>query len=75
MYIRELHNMCSYLNIIRELKEGGWRGRTCSMQERLKMREKFCHKLEYTRELGRTKRRWLDNIKIGLKMLMREVVD
>jgi hypothetical protein len=68
LHNEELHNLYSSPSIIRIIKSRGmrWSGHVARMREKRNVYRLLVGKPEGKRPLGRPRRRWIDNIKIGL---------
>jgi hypothetical protein len=69
LHNEELHNLYSSPNIIRKIKSRRirWAGHAARMGETRNAYTILVGKPEGKRPLGRTRRRWVDNIKIDLR--------
>jgi hypothetical protein len=67
LYNEELHNLYSSPSIIRIIKSRRmrWAGHVARMGEKRKVYRLLVGKPEGKRPLGRPRRRWIDNIKMG----------
>jgi hypothetical protein len=68
LHNEELHNLCSYPDIIRQVKSRRmrWAGHVARMGEEGKVYKVLVGKPEGKRLLGRPRRRWEDGIRIDL---------
>jgi transcription termination factor 2 len=73
----ELHNLYSAPNIIRMVKSRRmrWAGHVARMGEKRNPYRVLTGKPEGKRPLGRTRSRWVDNIKIDLREIGWDVMD
>jgi hypothetical protein len=71
MHNEELHNLYSSPNIIRMIKSRRmrWAGYVARMGEKRNAYRILVGKSEGKRPLGRPRRRWVDNIKIHLRVM------
>jgi hypothetical protein len=69
LHNRELHNLYSLPDIIRQIKSRrmGWAGHVARMGEGRNVYRVLVGKLEGKRPLGRPRRRWEDGIKMDLE--------
>ena len=69
MHNEELNDLYSSPNIVWVIKSGGmrWAGRVACMSEERGVYRFLVGKPEVKRPLGRTRRRWVDNIKMDLQ--------
>jgi hypothetical protein len=65
----ELHNLCSSPNIVRviKLRRTRWAGHVARMGEGRGVYRVLVGRPERKRPLGRTRRSWVDNIKLDLR--------
>jgi hypothetical protein len=77
LHNEELHNLYSSPSIIRIMKSRRmrWAGRVARMGEKRNVYRLLVRKPEGKRPLGRTRRRWIDNIKMDLLEIGLNVVD
>jgi hypothetical protein len=77
LHNEELHNLYSSLNIIRIIKSRRmrWAGHVARMGEKRNVYVLLVEKPEGKRPLGRSRRRWIDNIKMDLLEIGLSVVD
>jgi hypothetical protein len=77
LHNEELHNLYSSPNIIRIIKSRRmrWVGHVAPMGEKRNMYRLLVPKPERKRPLGRPRRRWIDDIKMGLLEIGLSVVD
>jgi hypothetical protein len=77
LHNEELHNLYSLPNIIRIIKSRRkrWAGYVARMGEKRNVYRLLVGKAEGKRPLGRPRRRWIDNIKMGLLEIRLNVVD
>jgi hypothetical protein len=77
LYNEELHNLYSSPSIIRIIKSRRMRlaGHVARMGEKRNVYRLLVGKLEGKRQLGRPRRRWIDNIKMNLLEIGVSVVD
>jgi hypothetical protein len=70
LHNEELHNLYSSPNIIRMIKSRGirWAGHVARMGETRNAYRVLVGKPEGTRQLGRPRCRWVDNIKMDLRL-------
>jgi hypothetical protein len=68
LHNEELHNLCSSLNMIRMIKSRRmrWTGHVVRKGEKRNAYRMLVGKPEGKRQLGRPRRRWVDNIKMNL---------
>jgi hypothetical protein len=73
----QLHNLYSSPNIIRIIKSRRmrWAGHVARMEEKRNVYRLLVGKPEGKRPLGRSRRRWIDNIKMGPLEIGVNVVD
>ena len=73
----ELNDLTFSPNIIHVIKSRriGWAGRVARMGEKRGVYRVFVTKPEGKRPIGRTRRRWEDNVKMDLQEVEREGVD
>jgi hypothetical protein len=71
LHNEELHNLYSSPNIIRMIKSRKmrWAGHVARMGEKRNAYRILVEKPEGKRPLGRSRRRWVDNIKIHLRVM------
>jgi hypothetical protein len=71
LHNEELHNLYSSLNIIRMIKSSRmrWAGHVARMVAKRNAYGILVGKPEGKRPLGRSRRRWVDNIKIDLRVI------
>jgi hypothetical protein len=68
LHTEELHNLYSWANVIRMVKSRmRWAGHVARMGAKMNAYRKLVGKPEGKRPLGRSRRRWVDNIKIDLR--------
>jgi hypothetical protein len=69
LHNEELHNLYSSPSIIRAIKSGRmrWAGHVARMGEKMNAYRILVGKPEGKRPLGRLRRKWVDNIKMGLR--------
>jgi hypothetical protein len=72
LHIEELHNLYSSPDIIRMIKSSRmrWAGHVARMGETRSAYRISVGKSEGKRSLGRSRRRWVDNIKIYLRKIV-----
>jgi hypothetical protein len=77
LHNEELHNLYSSPSIIRIIKSRRmrWAGHVTRMGEKRNVYRLLVGKPERNRPLGRLRRRWMDNIKMGLLEIGSNVVD
>jgi hypothetical protein len=77
LHNEELHNLYSSPNIIRIIKSRRmrWAGHVAGMGEKMNVYRLLVGKPEGKRPLGRPRRRWIDNIKMDLLVIVVSVVD
>jgi hypothetical protein len=77
LHNEELHNLYSSPSIIRIIKSRRmrWAGHMARMGEKRNVYRLLVGKQEGRRPLGRPRRRWIDNIKMGLLEITMSVVD
>jgi hypothetical protein len=77
LHNEELHNLYSSPSIIRIIKSRRmrWAGHVARMGEKKNVYMLLVGKPEGKRPLGRTRRRWIDNIKMDLLEIRLSVVD
>jgi hypothetical protein len=77
LYNEELHNLYSSPTIIRIIKSRRmrWAGNVARMGENRNVYRLLVGKPEGKRQLGRPRRRWIDNIKLDLLELLVTVLD
>jgi hypothetical protein len=77
LHNEELHNLYSSPNIIRIIKwrRMRWAGHVARMGEKRNVYRLLVGKAEGKRPLGRTRRRWIDNIKMDLLEIGVSIVD
>jgi hypothetical protein len=77
LHNEELHNLYSFPSIIRMIKSRRmrWAGLVARMGEKRNAYRILVGKPEGKRPLGRSRHRWVDNIKIGLRGIVWECVD
>jgi hypothetical protein len=77
LHHEELHNLYSSRSIIRIIKSRRmrWAGHVARIGEKRNMYRLLVGKPEGERELGRPRRRWIDNIKMDLLEIGLNVVD
>jgi hypothetical protein len=77
LHIEELHNLYSLPNIIRMIKSRRmrWAGHVARMGEPRNAYRILVGKSERKRPLGRSRRRWMDNIKMNLREIRWDGVD
>jgi hypothetical protein len=64
----ELYNLCSSPNIIRQIISRGmrWVGHVARLEQQKKVYKVLVEKPKGKRPLGRPRRRWVDEIRMGL---------
>jgi hypothetical protein len=77
LHNKELHNLYSSPSIIRiiKLRRMRWVGHVARMGEKRNMYRLLVGKLERKRPLGRSRRMWINNIKMDLLEIGSSVVD
>jgi hypothetical protein len=71
LHSEELHNLCSYPDIIRQVKSRRmrWAGHVARVGEERKVYKVLVGKPEGKRQLGRPRRRWEDGIRMDLRKI------
>jgi hypothetical protein len=77
LHNEELHNLCASPNIIRVIKSMRmiWTGQVPRMEEIRNTFKTLIGKPEGKRTLGRSRRRWVDNVRIDLRKIGQKDVD
>jgi hypothetical protein len=77
LHKEELHNLYSSPNIIRMIKSSRmrWAGHVARMGEKRNAYRILVGKPEGKRPLGRSRRRWVDNIKIDIREIEWDSMD
>jgi hypothetical protein len=77
LHNEELHNLYSSPNIIRIIKfrRMRWAGHVARMGGKENTYRIFVGKLEGKRPVGRPRRRWVHNIEVDLRKIVRDVMD